>query len=124
MPFSLKEFQDNINPSEFARPSLFEVLFHNLGPDCDVMKYMCCSVFHFITNETHQVEFEFYEREDNFVSERLMLMQGAVTILEYSQTGKYTSIKYDFRFESATTKLSWDMGNEVKKWSVTGFLKK
>lgn len=120
----IRKFKDNFDPNDFARPSLFEVVFHNLGEeDSNIMKFLCCSIVHMIYIDTHAVEFELYEREDGFVEDRLPLLQGKLTIREYTRTGKYRDKTYQFERTGATTKMGWDMGNQVKLWTVSGLLK-
>lgn len=121
--FSIQDFKKELTCGG-ARPTLFEVLFHNLEDDAQHMKFLCFAVDQYITRDRHEVEFSFYEREDAFVQQRIMSLEGPITIREYAKDGSVAvDGEYEFIFESARNQLNWGFNNEIKQWTVRGYLR-
>lgn len=116
--------QDFINEvGDLARPTLFEVHFHNLGEDMHTMRHLtgrCDRTFDYVDNEV-KLEFQIMENEDSFVQSRLALLSGRVTVIQFSRTGEVVrEDHYNFTTFKAINRLDWDLTNSIKSWVICG----
>lgn len=122
MSINIDEFKNVGLGDGGARPTLFEVLFHGLAEDeMNIMRYLVSDVTYTVTGRI-KLTFRIYEREDRFVEQRIHLLTGPVTIIQYKKDGDVAhKQKYQFQFKKAKLELSWGATSVLQSWTVTGY---